>query len=368
MDWLRLANLADILSTRGHSRDFNGSRAEYINKRIRVLAFAFCFLALLWVPIDYFTLPTEVFLPILAMRLIYSALYLFLGLWSTKLQSLGRAHIRLFLFLTISLVFYVVTLAIFGKNMQEQGYLAGYSFLPFLLAALLAIFPLSIIEATIFSGIIVSTFIAIKYLSGTLFSFSTFEDIWLLMLLAGIAMWAQLAQLYMLLRLYREATRDTLTGLVNRRVLTKWTEVEMRRAEVDGTPLSVLLFDLDRFKRINDKYGHLTGDAVLQSFAKILEEEVFDSNFLGRYGGEEFLAILPENEIGSAIEMAERIRLACHDVTTKGLEGESVSFTVSVGVSQFLPGEDSSSLLNRVDKCLYQAKALGRDQVVHTDG
>jgi diguanylate cyclase (GGDEF)-like protein len=251
--------------------------------------------------------------------------------------------------------------------MQEQSNLAGYSFLPFLLAALLAIFPLSIIEAVIFSGLIISTFIASKYLSGTLFSFSTFEDIWLLMLLAGIAMWAQLAQLFMLLRLYREATRDTLTGLVNRRVLAKWTEVEIHHAEIDGSPLSVLLFDLDRFKRVNDEYGHLTGDAVLQSFAKILEEEVFDSNLLGRYGGEEFLAILPNNEIGPAVEMAERIRLACHDVITKGLEGEKVSFTVSVGVSQFHPGEDSSSLLHRVDKCLYQAKAMGRDQVVHTD-
>jgi diguanylate cyclase (GGDEF)-like protein len=166
----------------------------------------------------------------------------------------------------------------------------------------------------------------------------------------------------MLLRLYREATHDPLTRLVNRRVLTRWLTTEIPKAQADGRPLSVLLFDLDLFKRINDNYGHLVGDAVLRAFGELLMKES-GSSMVGRYGGEEFLAILPGVGSGEALMLAERIRQGCHTLRIPAGGGRVISFTTSVGVAELAPGEDPETLVSRVDKGLYLAKESGRDLV-----
>jgi diguanylate cyclase (GGDEF)-like protein len=170
----------------------------------------------------------------------------------------------------------------------------------------------------------------------------------------------------MLLRLYREATRDPLTRLVNRRVLNRWLADEMRRAQSEKKPLSVLLFDLDLFKRINDNYGHLVGDTVLRAFGDLLNKEA-TTPLVGRYGGEEFLAILPGVEAGEALAVAERIRQGCRALRVPAGENQFVSFTTSVGVTELMPGEGADTLIKRVDKGLYQAKEAGRDLVTLAD-
>jgi len=362
-NWLRRTTLQEMFSAHGHSRDFNGMRAEFIYLRVRVLALAFAVLAPLWIPIDWFLLSRESFVEILAMRLAFSAAFFALAFWTGRPHSLEAARLRLALFIIVPGLFYIGSRLALG-GLPSAGVLMGYAFLPYLMVAFMAIFALTLLEGIAFALSIGLFLVAVELFFGTLLTIETLGNIWLLGLLAGIALWAQLAQLHMLLQLYREATRDALTGLVNRRVLAKWLDVEIARAQGRGAPLSILLLDLDRFKAINDTYGHLTGDAVLQGFADLLRETLPEYNLVGRYGGEEFMVVLPGCDAKQALTLAEQVRDACHGVTVRGEQGESVPFTVSVGVAQLQAGENAETLISRVDGGLYQAKESGRDMAV----
>jgi len=365
-DWLRSASLSDLLTDHGHSLDFGALRAEYISLRVRLLAFLFAGLAPLWIPIDYFFLEHELFLSLLALRLAFSGLFLWLGLWSGRTGSLFAARARVLAFLVIPGAFYVGSRLLMNESHAFEEILIGYSFLPFLLVALLAVFPLTLAEGAISVGWVFAFVMGFELYTGDLFSIPIVADLWLLGLLGAIALWAELTQLHMLLRLYREATRDPLTRLVNRRVLNRWLTAELRRSEEENRPLSVLLFDLDLFKRINDNYGHLVGDTVLRAFGDLLNKEA-TTPLVGRYGGEEFLAILPGTEAGEALAIAERIRQGCRTLRVPAGENQYVGFTTSVGVAEFRPGEDPEELIKRVDKGLYQAKEAGRDLVTLAD-
>jgi diguanylate cyclase (GGDEF)-like protein len=360
-DWLRRTSLQDMISAHGHSTDFNGSRAEYLYLRVRLLAIAFAVLAPLWIPIDFLLLERSLFYPILALRLAFSTLFLLLGVWVARPHSLPLARLRLAAFVGIPSLFFVCSRLVL-EGLPQAGVLMGYNFLPYLMVSFLAIFPLTFMEGLGFALAMGATFVSTELYFGTLFSISTLGNIWLLGLLAGIAMWAELAQLHMLLQLYREATRDALTGLVNRRALTRQLDAEIELARHRGTPLSVILLDIDLFKRVNDTFGHLTGDAVLQRFAAVLLREL-RPHLVGRYGGEEFLGILPAQTVGQAQKTAERIRQACHEVGVLAGDGREVTFTVSIGAAELREGESSDALLNRVDHGLYQAKESGRDLV-----
>jgi len=165
--------------------------------------------------------------------------------------------------------------------------------------------------------------------------------------------------------LERMARTDALTGLFNRRHL----DDELRRRHSDARrhhePLSVLLLDIDHFKHVNDTYGHPVGDLVLTEFARILEAGTRDEDISGRWGGEEFLVILPRTDLHHAVEVADRIRqTVANSVVVSGRQ--AVSVTVSggcvVGVSESVEG-----LLHQVDVRLYAAKNAGRNRIVATD-
>lgn len=363
MGRLRRIDFNDVVTSEMHSGDFNGSRAEFIYMRVRLLSFVFALLALLWIPVDIFIVPKDALGSILGLRIAYSGLFLILGMLASGTQKLHYAQLRLIAFVLIPCVFYVSSRLVFGNDTEMEGALIGYSFLPYVTVALLAIFPLTLVEGVSYASLVGITFFGSEiYFDGSL-SISSLGDIWLLTLLAGIAIWAQLAQLQMLLRLYREASRDPLTGLVNRRVLNKWLDLEITRARKEERPLSVLLFDLDFFKRVNDTYGHLTGDKVLQTFSRLLKRDLVNCDLIGRYGGEEFIAVLNGEDETAALTIAERIRKDCHIVETPGPKGCIVNFTVSVGVTGLRDTDTTESLILRVDKGLYSAKMKGRDTV-----
>jgi len=354
-------NPQDILSTRYHSRDFNTSRSEYISIRIRTLSVAFAILAPLWIPIDYFVMENPTFSYIVLLRLVFSFALLSLSRWGTHCNLLHAARVRIFLFILIPCLFFLASHLLLHDINSEHAILLGYSFLPFLIMALLTIVPLTLFEGIGYVGMIIAFYIVTKVMQGSFLTIPALGDLWLLLLIATIALWVQMTQLHMLMRLYREATRDALTGLVNRRVLS--TKLEQEVAHADNS-LAVLLFDLDLFKRINDNYGHHAGDTVLQAFGEILKQHCRDKNVVGRYGGEEFLAILPDTDVEAAKEVAERIRLACHryKVYTSD-EGKEISFTTSIGVAMRKANESGHELLSRVDQGLYAAKSGGRDLV-----
>jgi diguanylate cyclase (GGDEF)-like protein len=157
---------------------------------------------------------------------------------------------------------------------------------------------------------------------------------------------------------------DSLTFLPNRRQIIGDLQREVSFSDHYGTPLAISLLDIDHFKSINDTYGHITGDQVLRKLSDELRQHIRHPDTIGRYGGEEFLVILPHSTVIAATEQAERL---CKYVRSLVIvEGEhNISLTISMGVAQFkIHREDWQTFLNRADKALYQAKNNGRDQWV----
>lgn len=152
------------------------------------------------------------------------------------------------------------------------------------------------------------------------------------------------------------AHRDALTGLLNRRQFYHFAE----QNQPDSPDFSLLLVDTDHFKHINDQFGHQRGDEVLIALARTLEATCRSGDHVFRWGGEEFLLLLPHTSIDAALEVAEAVRQAVASITMPGLPG----FTVSIGVARHLPNESLDTLFKRVDEALYRAKNNGRNQVL----
>lgn len=158
------------------------------------------------------------------------------------------------------------------------------------------------------------------------------------------------------------ATTDSLTNLPNRRGFELHVEQALQEAQRDSSPLCAVMLDLDNFKQINDRHGHLAGDEVLRSFAERLRAALRQSDILCRWGGEEFILLLKNTDRHAAHELAEKLRQHCADQRYP-MDGEALQVTVSLGLSQWQPGEALHDLLGRTDRALYRAKQAGRDRV-----
>lgn len=164
-------------------------------------------------------------------------------------------------------------------------------------------------------------------------------------------------------RLHEMATRDFLTGLLNRREGMHRFREEISKSRRSLQPLSAILLDIDHFKNINDTYGHLVGDKLLQHLAENLIPALRDYDIFCRYGGEEFLLILPNTPLLEGVEIAERLRRKIAEFTFVSERGITITMTISLGVAQLTGNEDENSLVYRVDQALYGAKDMGRNRV-----
>ena len=156
--------------------------------------------------------------------------------------------------------------------------------------------------------------------------------------------------------------RDPLTGLLDRRAFTSEAERHLRLVERRGLSLALLYIDLDRFKQINDRFGHAVGDAVLHAFARVAARNVRDVDVVARIGGEEFVVLLVDTSVDGAKLVAERIRTQTRSLDTDELP-PAIAVTVSVGIAASVKGENLDAFMARADAALYDAKAAGRDCV-----
>ncbi|WP_240455691.1 sensor domain-containing diguanylate cyclase [Halomonas faecis] len=163
--------------------------------------------------------------------------------------------------------------------------------------------------------------------------------------------------------LERQATRDHLTGTHNRRAFDQAIRQAIRHSEHSGDGFSLLLFDIDHFKAVNDTYGHDTGDAILKRLASRAGEGLRSTDLLARWGGEEFAILLLDTPLKGAATFAERLR---DQVASTRFEG--LTITISLGITEYLPGDDLDSMLVRADDALYRAKRGGRNTAVVATG
>jgi diguanylate cyclase len=169
----------------------------------------------------------------------------------------------------------------------------------------------------------------------------------------------ELRQQTNLLMSFTEVRTDPLTGLVNRRALDESILNHLAMNARYGTPFSIAMFDIDHFKQVNDQHGHLAGDRVLQQMAIIFDQYVRETDIVSRFGGEEFVVVLPSTDLAGACTFAERMRT----MVAKG-----ASLTVSCGVASAEDGDDAERLLTRADTALYTAKTSGRNIVFQHTG
>lgn len=363
--YLSLENnpLIDIVSAKYHSSDFNQTRANYVRGRLWLMCMFFAIAVPAFAVIDFFILPTIQALSLLIARCALSAALFLIAFVTRKPTSVVLLRVCSLVAFLLPSLFYLHSMNSFAE-VNYQHVPIVYSMLPYLIVAMLGLFPL-----TILGGLTLITVIFVPFIS---FELSQYQDslwpianaIWLFALFAGISLWLQTSQLSMLMKLYRESTVDPLTKLINRRVLMRVIEKEQLQLQQQEQPYSIIMFDLDKFKRINDDYGHHVGDQVLIMTAEVMKQTLGKLNTAARFGGEEFVGVLPRTKLSAATEIAEQLscKLKTQFITLP--DGEKLKVTASVGVIQCKPNESVEAALKRVDDLLYVAKDTGRDKVV----
>jgi diguanylate cyclase (GGDEF)-like protein len=192
-------------------------------------------------------------------------------------------------------------------------------------------------------------------------SISPFHDEVVTLILQGSA--TALSKQIQMENLRDAAVVDSLTGCYNRREFENQINRHLAMASRHGHPLSLFMFDLDHFKRINDTHGHLGGDLVLKEISLLVRDNMRTGDVLARYGGEEFIAILPETDKIKAMELADRLRIKIAALRIPH-DGNIIRATASFGVSEFTPNSDMNKIIQDADAMLYKAKLNGRNTVM----
>lgn len=337
------------------------AQRNVVRARILALAPVLAVITLAWSALDILVLPRGAIGPVLLARGLIAMALLLLARHGRRIPAL--VLLRLFLW-TQALGFGLMQ-ALFVPP-PGTGVSVGYELAPFVIAAQIALFPVTWALALRLATAPVAALLLGHLGIGFSVDAVAWLEVWLVALLVGTAAWTCQAQLQLLASLTTardDASRDALTGLANRRAADGLLRLEAARFLRSGAPISVLLLDLDHFKRVNDRWGHAAGDVVLRAVAGALQAELRACDLGVRYGGEEFLLLLTDTALEDAMRAAERVRrrVAALEIET---EQARLQVTVSIGVAQLRAGETVESMLARADAALYRAKATGRDRCI----
>ncbi|MEW5889855.1 MAG: GGDEF domain-containing protein [Pseudomonadota bacterium] len=365
---LGVADWVSLVSPRLHSDLLARRRGAMVVSHVRLLAFLFTLLTPLWSIIDYLLFPYPLWLALAVMRLAASAAFGFLAFYCRPGRGMADAYKALAALFAIPTLFYIashVVLSWYELHGLANAVRAGYAFLPFVLLAGLSMFPLTLIENLVIATPILIAQALSAVTGGPFLGWPSFVGaFWLLFLLTGVSILAGMSQLAFLIVLVRQAASDPLTGTFSRRSAEELLELQFNVAARSETPLSIAFIDLDRFKNINDGYGHETGDAVLAAAARALEGRSRTADVLARWGGEEFILIMPHTSLSQARMAVERLREGGF-----GTRPDGSPLTASIGVAERIEDgtPDWRSLVAVADRRMYRAKEDGRDRVVWTD-
>lgn len=344
-------------------------RAAMIISRVRLVAALFAVLTPLWIVVDGWAFPSPLWQQLALGRIVSSLLLVILALSWRNSTQMRDAYLALVVMFFVPTAFYVYShllLAEYQLSGVAQAVQTGYTFLPFVLVVGLSVFPLTALEGALFS---LPALLAealprlIESVPGEVISF--FAMFWLLAVIAVVATLAGMSQLGFMISLVRQAIRDPLTGTFSRMSGEELLEIQYIISMRTHSPLAVAFFDLDNFKSINDTYGHEAGDQVLVSMAERIRKSLRTGDMLARWGGEEFVLIMPNAFPATALQALERLRDA-------GLGGrpDGLPITASIGLAERLAdgARDWRALVEIADRRMYVAKQSGKDRVVGPEG
>lgn len=351
--------LLDFFSSTQHSEDFKQTCSLIILVRLKFM----CLLFSVSVPVssifDLLVLGENLALQILPLRLLLSVSLILVFLLCKSRFKDHLLHILLCSAFAIPTLFYLAVafkLQTLGTTLPQS-----LAITPFLIITMLGLFPLTIRLGLFLFCFISSSILAFGFLFLNLSYTSLIHEFWQLTLFGGVATWLQLGQLSMLMKLYRESTVDPLTGLINRRVLMRRLEHICEQSVTTNHPCCLMILDLDKFKRINDEFGHQSGDNVLVALSNILNSHCNNTNIAARFGGEEFVFLMTNTPIEYAIRKAEEISSSIRETKIQTENGQIITITTSIGISQLTGLMTPQHLINKADELLYTAKLEGRD-------
>ena len=364
-DQLRIVpEYLELLVPFAHSAHIRRHRAKIIGSRVGLLSLLFAVVIPLWIVIDFFAFswPTWAILAIL--RIASAAVFWALYILHTSCKTLHHAYLLLGGMLAIPPVFYLVSqpfLMGLDTNALGAALTSAYALLPFIVVAGLCVFPLTAMEVMVI-GVAIMTVVVLGAAQQTSFNPTDFvTTIWLMVLVVGVAMFSGMSQLHYMISLINQASKDLLTGAFTRRSGEEYLDLQFRIATRTNTSMSMLFMDVDKFKSVNDDFGHEQGDMVLKQVAQQLQKCLRRSDQLIRWGGEEFVIVLPNTD-------AEHIHVIINRLQeyTLGLRPDKSPVTISIGASELFTDqvEDWVEMVEKADKRMYEAKKTGRNKCI----
>ena len=360
---LENGELQALLSPRSHWVTLSYRRARLIVNRVRLFAFLFAVLTPLWSVVDYLVFEAPLWYYLAGLRLFASACFIAL-LYIPAQERMRDAYRQMALLFSVPTLFYIASHSVLsGHQLNDfsQAVATGYAFLPFVLMAGLAIFPLTLKESALIASVIMGAQLLAGYFNWSTLNWPSFiGGTWLLLLIGTVVVMASMSQLAFMLVLVRQLMHDPLTGVYARRRGEEVMRIYWQRAERQGEPLAVAFFDLDHFKAINDTYGHDAGDRTLRQFVERLTSVVREQDVVIRWGGEEFVLLLPVTQTESAKQI-----LQCLTGDGFGLRPDGQLLTASIGLAEreFDRVTSVEELLELADRRMYQAKQGGRNRI-----
>jgi len=360
--------LRDLITPFDHPALLSRRRAELIVSRVRMVAGLFAVLTPLWIVVDLAVFAWPLTMMLVLGRIVTSVGFLLLA-WhyrgATRMPDAYRALAILFVIPTVFYIYSHPMLSSYEMVGPAAAIAAGYAFLPFVMVAGLAVFPLTAIEGVMFAMPVLASEALVALLQLDLLNWSShLGAFWLLLLITAVASLSGMSQLSFMISLLKHASRDGVSGCFARASGEELLDIQFHIANRSNAPLSVVFLDVDRFKQINDRFGHDAGDRVLATLGISLRTNLRTGDMAIRWGGEEFMIILPGTTLETAAMTVARLR-ECG----LGMRPDGTRVTASFGIAERMSDRvrDWEQLVSIADQRMYLAKQAGRDRVVDAD-
>lgn len=340
-------------------------KAEAILPRVRLVADMSAVLTLLLIVGDVALFPLQTAAALALGRVATGMLFLAVAIGSRRARTLRAARRALALLILIATVFFLVAKHLLTGPLDTdiaRVYASTYTLFPFVIAAGIAIFPLTVVEALVLlAPVLAAKFFVVIYRHQSVDWVADAGQLWLMFLISAIAIAACANQLHFMRSLLKNTSRDALTGGFTRAVGEELLRMYFRQSRRTGSPLAVVLLDLDDFKQVNDRFGHDAGDAVLRDYGLLLKATLRDSDLIVRWGGDEMLLVLPNVTPDGASHVVERLWRE-----GQVLRADGRAQTASIGIAERAAdgAERWQALVRKADERAYSAKRAGKNRFV----